>query len=75
MAVTKRNNASNGRWQTESGGQSSPAFRVFGFLLLAANVAIGICSFFVGAPVNGVLMFVVALFVLWTVWDDARDRC
>lgn len=74
MALTDRNDAPNGRWQTEGGGQSSPAFRIFGFLLLAANITIGVASFIVGAPVNGALMFIVALFVLWTLWDEARDR-
>lgn len=64
-----------GRWvHWTAGGAISPAFRLLGLTILALNIVIGVASFMVGAPANGALMFIVALFVIFTLWDDTRDR-
>ena len=65
--------APNGRWQhrKESGG-TAPASLMFGAAITILNIIVGTFATFMGEYVMGAVMFVMALFVIWTLWEERR---
>lgn len=59
-----------GRWSL-AGGAKRPA-RLWGLTILIIDLAVGTVAIWRGVPIMGLVLYAMAAFVAWTLWEDSH---